>query len=330
MLWVLLAILLAHLIRAHNVSWAAFSGYMVMRGHVADSFLRGTLRIVGTAAGAGLAMLLVPAVTPFWPLAMLASAVVGGGALYGALTGRRSYAWLFSGLTFEMILLDKLEHPGEPLGAFATTRLLEVVAGTTACVVVSTLSTFTLRRRWPGTRVPAARRIGWSPQALRHAAEGAVALALLPLLSALFAIPQLAQSAVSIMAVMMVPLTSLQTGGLKAVSQKLLQRTAGCLAGGAVAALCLLAAHGSAAPLVAGVVAGVIIGRHIENGSNPISYFGTQFTLAMLITLVPDSYASAAFHPALDRLTGILFGMLLLEPVLVAGRLAFPAEPSSQ
>jgi uncharacterized membrane protein YccC len=65
---VLLAIVIAHLVGARNISWAAFSGYMVMRGHVADSLLRGTLRILGTAFGAGLALLVVPVVQSFWPL----------------------------------------------------------------------------------------------------------------------------------------------------------------------------------------------------------------------------------------------------------------------
>ena len=44
--------------------------------------------------------------------AAAALALVGGVTLYGALVGKRSYAWLFVGLTFAMILLDKLEHPG--------------------------------------------------------------------------------------------------------------------------------------------------------------------------------------------------------------------------
>jgi hypothetical protein len=32
---------------------------------------------------------------------------------------------------------------------------------------------------------------------------------------------------------------------------------------------------------------------------------------------VPDSYADAAIRPAAERLTGILIGMALLEPVLI-------------
>ncbi len=321
---VLLAIVFAHLLHAQNVAWAAFSGYMVMRGHVSDSFLRGALRMLGTAVGAGLALLVVPVVQGSVPASALASAVLGGASLYGALTGRRAYAWLFVGLTFEMIFLDKLAHPGLDLRGFAATRMLEVAAGTTACVAVSALSTLTVRRRWPGTRAAPARRIGWHPHALRHAAQGAAVLALLPVLWAWFGVPELAQGAVGVMAVMLVPVGSIGPSGLAPVSRKLLQRVAGCLAGSALAGAFLFAAHGSVPLLIGGTVVGVLLGRHIENGGHTATYIGTQFTLAVLVTLVPDSYDGIAITPALERLTGILVGLALLEPVLIAWHLVAP------
>jgi uncharacterized membrane protein YccC len=321
---VLLAILLAHLIGAHNVAWAAFSGYMVMRGHVSESLLRGVLRIVGTATGAALALVLVPWLRLSLPAAALGGALIGGATLYGALTARRAYAWLFVGLTFEMILLDKLEHPARALDAFAATRMLEVVAGTVACVAVSTLSTFTARRRWPAPRAATVQSTGWHPLAARHAGQAALVLALLPPIWSIVRVPELAQSAITIMAVMLVPVSSIGASGVVPVSRRLAQRVAGCLAGSALAALLLFIAQGSAAVLIAGTCLGVAIGRHIENGKGSIAYVGTQFTLAILVTLVPDSYADAAIQPAQERLVGILLGMALLEPVLLAWRFVAP------
>ena len=171
---VLLAIVFAHALDVRNVSWAAFSGYMVMRG---------ILRIAGTTAGAALALLLVPMLLPSLAAASLAGAAIGGLSLYGALTSRRAYAWLFVGLTFEMVLLDKLAHPGLAVVDFAETRLLEVIAGTVACVVVSAISTLTLRRRWPAPPTPPVPNFAWHPGAARHAAQAAIALALLPPIS---------------------------------------------------------------------------------------------------------------------------------------------------
>src|SRR5246500_5472274 len=57
---VALAIVLGHLLGAKNISWAAFSGYMVMRGHVSESLRRGILRILGTACGAAIAVAVFP------------------------------------------------------------------------------------------------------------------------------------------------------------------------------------------------------------------------------------------------------------------------------
>jgi uncharacterized membrane protein YccC len=318
---VLLAILFAHLIGASNVSWAAFSGYMVMRGHVAESFLRGLLRIVGTAAGALLGLAVTPLVAGNVLLTSLALATIGGTMLYAALTGRRAYAWLFVGLTFVMILLDKTQHPAIALADFARTRMLEVIAGTVACVAVSTLSTLTLRRVWPAERSAAAARIGWHPHAARHAAQGAIALLLLPGLGQWLHLPALAQGAVAIMAVMLVPVSSIGASGFRPVSRRLLNRVVGCVAGGALAAIFLFVGRGSAPILIAGTILGVAAGRHLENGKSAAAYAGTQFVLAILVALVPDSYDQAHIGPAFDRLLGTLIGMALLEPVLVVWHL---------
>jgi uncharacterized membrane protein YccC len=326
---VLLAILFAHLVGATNVAWAAFTGFVLMRGHVSETLLRGVLRIIGTAIGAGLALLVVPYIAGSPPLSALAAAIVGAASLYGMITAKRAYAWLLFGLTFEMILLGKIEHPTVDAIAFARTRLLEVGAGTLACVLVSATSTMTARRRWPASPAPPPARIGWHPHAARHAAQAGLTLALLPFLHAAFALPRLEQAAVTIMAVMIVPASGLGTSGLVPVSRRLFHRIVGCLGGSALAAATLLLAHGNAPVLIAGTILGVVIGRHIENGGGTVAYVGLQFTLAILVTLVPDSYANADVHPAIERLTSIFIGMALLEPVLLAWHALTPSSRAS-
>jgi uncharacterized membrane protein YccC len=325
---VLLAILFAHMLHAANVSWAAYSGYMVMRGHVAESALRGVLRILGTCAGAGLAVALVPLVMGHLAGQILVSATIGGATLYQALTSRRAYAWLFVGLTFEMILLDKLQHPDLAVTAFALTRVVEVVAGTSACVIVSALSTLTARRRWPAPPRTAVAQFGWHPDAARHAAQGAIALGVLPCL-ARFGLPELSQSSITVMAVMLVPIASVARSGLVPVSRRLIHRMIGCTTGGLFAALVLFASHGNAEVLILSTFAGVIVGRHIENGGTAIAYSGTQFVLVLLVALVPDSYAHTGIDPALERLAGILVGLVVLEPVLLAWHLIAPGRDPS-
>jgi uncharacterized membrane protein YccC len=220
-----------------------------------------------------------------------------------------------------MILLDKLAHPALDTMTFAYTRLVEVVAGTAACMVVSLLSTWTVRRRWePSPPLPAA-RVGWHSDAARHSLQAGLALALLPLLSSLAGIPELAQAGVTVMAVMMVPVAGIGASGLTPVNRKLWHRLVGCLAGGALAAAVLFLARGEPAILIAGTCLGIVIGRHIENGGPARTYVGLQFTLAILVVLVPDSYADVRIEPGLQRLTSIFIGMAILEPVLIAWHL---------
>lgn len=313
---VLLAILFAHAIGAQMVSWAAFSALVLMKDNIAETMLRAVLRIVGTLAGALLALALVPYVIHRLPAASACAALVGAVSLYGSLTGKRSYAWLLFGLTFEMILLDKLENPALDTVWFARTRLLEVGAGTAACLIVSLLSTWTVRRRWEPKPLPVAARLGWHADAARHSAQAGVALALLPLLYGMTGIPELAQAGVTIMAVMIVPVTGIGTSGLTPVGRKLAHRLLGCLAGAALAAAVLFAAHGQAWVLILGTCLGILIGRHIENGNPAATYIGLQFTLAILVALVPDSYAHAKIAPAVERLTSIVVGMAVIGPVL--------------
>jgi uncharacterized membrane protein YccC len=327
---VMLAIVLAHWIGARMVGWAAFTAFVLMRGNPVETMLRGVLRIVGTVAGAGLALVLVPTAARSLPLSMICAALVGGLGLYGMLTARRAYAWLLFGLTFEMILLDKLENPALDTIDFARTRLLEVVAGTVACVSVSLVTAWLTRNRAGGVPLATPQRMHWHPGAARHAAQAAVTLALLPLLRHFTGIPQLAQAGVTIMAVMIVPVAGLGASGLAPVSRRLLHRAIGSLSGAVLAIAVLVIARGSVPILVAGTCLGIWIGRHIETGSTRAPYIGLQFTLSILVVLVPDSYAQVRMDPGIDRLLSILIGMALLEPVLLAWHAVAPRDPASR
>lgn len=325
MVSVLLAILCAHLIGARNVGWAAFSGYMVMRSHVEESFRRGALRVAGTASGAALAWYLSGFVSQSLWLLSAALTLIGTITLYFAIVSQRSYAWLFSGLTFSMVLLDAIERPGEVVGGIAWSRFLEVTVGTCVCVCVSAISTYTVRRRLLRPTKPAAppEHVFSSPDPdraaiVQHALQGGIALGLIPWAWHWFGIESLSQSSITIMAVMMVPLASLAARH-DPTSTKMVYRFIGCCGGGALATLFLLASR--EAPYLApylmtlGVCVGVVIGRHIENGKSGAGYIGTQFALVFLVVLVPDSYGSIDIGPGLDRLVGITLGMVLLVPV---------------
>ncbi|HUD95764.1 FUSC family protein, partial [Sphingobium sp.] len=188
-----------------------------------------------------------------------------------------------------------------------------------ACLAVSIASTFSLRRRWPAPPTPPPVSARWHRDAFRHACQAGVALALLVALGAAFDLPALAQGAIMVMAVMVLPMAGIGQSGLIPVSRRILQRTIGCGIGALFAAAFLLGTGGSPALLLIGTAIGVALGRHLENGDPAHRYVGTQFTLAVLVTLVPDRYDSVELGPALERLIAIFVGMGVLLPVLLVG-----------
>ena len=84
------------------------------------------------------------------------------------------------------------------------------------------VSTLTLRQKWPADLKPATTIAGWHPDAARHAAQGALAMAVLPAVHELWRLPELGQAAVAIMAVMLVPVSRIGGSGLMPVSQRML------------------------------------------------------------------------------------------------------------
>jgi uncharacterized membrane protein YccC len=321
---VLLAIALAHLIGAQMIAWAAFTAFVLMKGPISETLVRAVLRMIGTLLGGTLAIWFVRLSSGVLWQTMLATALIGGIGLFGMMTARRAYAWLLFGLTFIMIVFDRLEHPSIEVDALALSRVLEVGAGTLACLIVSVISTLTARRWWPVSAVSSAPPVGWHPDAARHALQAALALSLLPVVDHYFNLPELAQAGVTIMAVMIVPVAGLGSSGLRPVSGRLRQRAVGCLCGGMLAAAVLFLSGGSMPVLIAGTCLGIIIGRHIENGSARSAYLGLQFTLAVLIVLVPDDYANVTIGPGLERLVSIFIGMAILLPVLLGGHFITP------
>jgi uncharacterized membrane protein YccC len=329
---VLLAIAFAHLLGARNIGWAAFGGYMVMRSHFAESLARGARRVMGTAVGAACAWLLASHILRTPALLSLALMLVGATTLYLALVSRHGYAWFFAGLTFSMVLIDGMEHPAEGFDTFARTRLIEVFTGTLAAVLVSALSSITIRRQWPGRHYepspqPLVRKpLFWHRTAFLHALQGATALALIPWVWTWFGIHALSQAGITIIAVMMVPLASL-SNPLRPTRSRLVHRVVGCTVGALVGTAVLLASYQAPLTMIVAMCVGIAAGRHVENGRSGIGYVGTQFVLAFLVVLVPDTYSAIDPRPGFDRLVGIILGVVLLEPVRLVLHAAQRSRP---
>ncbi len=315
---VFLAITVGHIWGVHHVGWAAFSGYMVMRGHVRESALRGFLRVMGSIVGALLAVAcshIAYGNLYFYTGALFVVALL---SLYFALTLSRGYVWLFTGLTFGLVLIGGLVHGEDTVKYFAYSRVLEVFIGTSCCVLVSLASTYLVKVPYLGRdyympKKSSGDKLMWHRYSAIHALEGAIAIALIPSVWQVFRIESLSQSSVTILLVLMVPMA--ETADRQAASRKIVHRFFGCLCGGTVASVFLIIGAKSLIITYLGVALGVYIGRRIENGHLKIKYLGTQFTLAMLVVLVPDTIEHISTATGWGRLSGIFVGIAILEPV---------------
>lgn len=312
---VFLAIIFAHLLNAQNIGWAAFSGYMIMRAHVIDTLIRGSLRLLGTISGALLAYFVIFLFAHNLLLIALGIAIIGGIALFFAVTNKYSYAWLFFGITYIMIGVDALGNPFSQVQEFAITRVIEVLAGIAASMVISFTSNlikpkFTMKPCKVGiaevVRFPL-----YAKYTAIHSLRAMLALATLPFLEHFFDLRYLGQTAITIFVVLTVPISTINNPGV--VSKRNFHRFIGCTLGGALALVCLPFYQINLVITSIILCLGIFIGRHIENSRQSFSYIGTQFVLVYLVVMVPDSLAYTSVEPGISRLCGVVIGIILVE-----------------
>lgn len=211
---VLVAVAAATFLDLDDLSWAAFSGYMVMRGSAAETFLRGLMRIAGTAGGALLGLVLAPNAAGDPLLLMIFLFFVSWIGTFQSLTTSYSYAWLFFGLTSGMVITEALASP-DLVVHFAATRVAEITVGTCAGLVVASLFSETPGRTqqpaygmlWCG-RPRDALDQDWLREhwpLFEHSTRAALAVALLPIVWRWFSIEDFSQTAITSYVVMIVP-----------------------------------------------------------------------------------------------------------------------------
>ena len=317
---VLVAVAAATILNLDDLSWAAFSGYMVMRGSVAETFARGLMRIAGTAGGALLGFLLAPGAADDPLLLMLFLFFVSWIGTFQSLATKYSYAWLFFGLTAGMVTTEALASP-DLVVHFAATRVAEITVGTCACLVVSSLFSDTSSRKkqssygmhWCGGLREALNeewlREHWSM--FEHSTRAALAVALLPLVWRWFSIEDFSQTAITSYVIMIIPSTTAWERRHLTIYERMAHRTLGCLLGSAVA-LVSIGLFGTGLPVtVLTLAAGVWVGYQVQIGRD-VNYLGTQFTLGLLITLVQGPAPITDITPGLERLVGIAVGSAML------------------
>lgn len=312
---VLLAICIAHQLQANNIGWAAFTGYMVMRSHIIDTLIRGALRFLGTIVGAILAYATAYFLGHQLILISLGIALIGGIALYFAITSKYNYAWLFLGITYIIVGIDALGNPFSQVQEFIETRLIEVSAGIIASMSISLISNFIkpkLKLKPAKTGLIDINKFpNYQKYTIIHSLRAMIVLSTLPFLAHFFDLSYLGQTAITSFVVLTVPLSSINN--TKIVSKRNFHRFLGCLLGVSIALLLLPFYQIHSVITVAILAIGILIGRHIENSGQVFSYIGTQFVLVYLVVMVPDSLLYTSAEPGIYRLLGVIIGIVLVE-----------------
>lgn len=306
-----------------DVWWAAISGFMSIQATVPASLRKVLLRIIGTMAGAVSAVLLTPWLAYDHVAFCLTLMIVTTIGVIGVQVSPHGYAWLFTAVTFDLILLMSLD---QPVLAFdlAYYRTTEVIIGSLTAVVAALL----LAPEEPGPT--AAPPPGWSDllgarwPVVLHAIRSGITVALIPIVWSWFELYDFSQMAITVAVVMAVPILSdhpVDQGRL--IVDRALHRLIGCILGGLAALACLRIPLTEFAPFMLVLAAGVYVGTYLQGSQRGVGYVGTQAAFVFIITLVQGFGPPTSIWPGIDRLGGTAGGLLIL---LVVSLLLWP-EP---
>lgn len=337
---VALAVLFAHVLGLAHTWWAAISGFAVMRDSWSGCLERGGHRVLGTLAGAAAGVFAAPLTGDRPWLFVPLLGVVGGYTVFRANGSKASYAWVLGGVTALMVIYEAHTlHSAGAIFGFALSRVVEVVVGTLAAVLVSGTTEAMLRRErarrtegvaaaesaddaperepepFPTPAAPPARAIR-----LRLGIDAGLAVSIVAVLVYVLHLPGFAQAMVSAIALLILPADALATRSTPAVLERMAQRLLGCLLAGVLGVGLIPLMNGAVLPCMLALSAGVWIGCHVQTGAEGASYVGRQFTVAFIMVFVQDHHWSADPKPALMRLSGILIGVIVLGCVMFAVR----------
>ncbi|RFU48973.1 FUSC family protein [Paraburkholderia sp. DHOC27] len=334
---VALSVALANALNLSDTWWAAITGFVLMQTTFASSVERSAYRIMGTVIGAALGTIIGPWLGDRPWFFVPAMAAIGGVSVYQANGLKASYAWILGGVTALMVTYEAHKFASiRETALFAALRVAEVAVGTFSCLVVASLFYFGpkwYRRARAGASLnhaagsASASSASAAPtpptqtsQAIRTllGVQAALSVTILAILTYVWHTPGFAQTMVTVMAVLLLPAGLTADITQQRVLEKMVQRVAGCLLAGALALALLPLMRGEAVLCMLALSIGVWLGCHVQTGREGASYVGRQFTIAFIIVFVQDHHWSADPLPALERLTGILIGIVVLALVMIA------------
>lgn len=300
-----LALVAALLLQLENPWWAALTAFVIVEADARATLGKSIDRVVGTVSGAALGYLFAAFIADH----VLFSLLVGGTValtLYAQERVEHGYAALLCGVTVVLVLFGSLVTPTQSLN-LAVDRALEICVG----VLVACVVDWVCAKEFPVMPVPAAKPGLWTlpvdAELIAVALTGGIAVAAIPFIWESLQLPGLAQTPITAFVIM----TAVRGDArLKAVN-----RAVGCLLGGGLGLLLLPLVGGQTLPWLAAIFAGLWVCAHIRHGGGDDSYAGQQAGVALILAMIQGSAPSTSLIPALDRLIGIVGGVLVVAVV---------------
>jgi uncharacterized membrane protein YccC len=323
---VALATTVALAVRVDAVWWAAISAFVSTQTTAPASLQRGALRIMGTAIGAALGLLLSPWLVEDPVALSLVLLIASTCGVTGLLVSPRGYAWLLGAVTIDMVLLAAVDDPLSAVSV-AGSRTAEVTIGTLAAILVALVLA-------PNTQaVSPPNAPGWSDllgaqwPVVQHALRAGIGVMMVPLVWTWLELPSLSQTGITVAAVMAVPALSHDAAKDQGkVTERAMHRMLGCLLGGVAGLACLALSVEDFLPWLLLLTAGMWIAAYLQGSPYGIGYVGTQGAVVFISTLVQGFGPPASILPGIERFAGIGGGLLIL---LVVTILTAPSRPAA-
>jgi uncharacterized membrane protein YgaE (UPF0421/DUF939 family) len=324
---VALAVLAALVLHSDEPWWAGISAWMMTGISLADALPKGVMRIVGSIAGAALAVCVL-GLFAYDPLPFcLCLFIIAWIGLFGFAKSRHGYAWMIAAITGNLVMLIALDQP-QTAFIIAVNRVADVTIGTAATLLVTYLLP-TLPDA-AGSNVAGGQSrlplLFWSRRNRRelelwlrenwllilHACRGALTVMVLPLLLNWLAPLGSSQLAVTSVAVMAVPTTAVREPDGRTVVQRAVYRLMGCALGALLGLVCLFWVGQSLLVWLLFIMGGVWFSSQIQSGNTGIGYIGTQAGFAFLLSMVQGQGPPLSPIPGIDRFAGITAGLAVL------------------
>ena len=345
---VTLGVLAALILHSDEPWWAAISAWMMTGISLADALPKGVMRIVGSIAGATIAVIVL-GLFAYDPLPFcLCLFIIAWVGLFCFAKSRHGYAWMIGAITSNLVMLIVLDQP-QTAFTIAVNRVADVTTGTAATLLV----TYLLPTLPDAPASPAASAASalpllfWSRRHSRefelwlrenwllilHACRGALTVMVLPLLLNWLAPLGSSQLAVTSVAVMAIPTTAILEPDGRTVVQRAVFRLVGCALGALLGLLCLYWVGSNFLVWLLLLMGGIWLTSQIQSGKTGIGYVGTQAGLAFLLSMIQGQGPPLSPIPGIDRFAGIMAGLsvlLIVTMVMSLFRLPHPLRAPAQ